>query len=433
MHYVEWGFSSPPFTQTALPADETGSSLLIGRDGETARVQRLLASPPKTVTVEGPNGVGKTSLVNVSAYRALVRATQDDRYPLVIPCEESFQLSADRDIEEFIDSVYYAIAQTLIKYAQRLKDDGYDVPDSGPINRWLNSPQLTSFSAGAGVLSLGGGRENNTGEGFSRSGFRLEIRNWLSSIFPSSADGGVVCVIDNLELLQESSKARQILETLRDPLISLPGTRWVLCGALGIVLGIAVSPRFDGLLHSPIEVGGLDDGSVPDVLESRVNAYQYSAARPYLPITTGDFEELYSILGKNLRSLLGRVDDYCQWCADNGHHPDDEAEKRSTFVTWLSEVSSSTLAAANAQVTPRAWQLFDATFSEGGRFSPGEFEAFGFNSSQAMRPHVKTLEDAGLVYSSRDDGDKRRKTVNVSAKGWVVRYARHQSSEAQDA
>lgn len=201
MHYVEWGFSSPPFTQTALPADEIGSSLLIGRDKESARVQRLLASPPKTVTVEGPNGVGKTSLVNVSAYRALVQATEDDRFPLVIPCEESFQLSADGDIEEFIDNVYYAIAQTLIKYAHRLRDDGYNVPDSGPMDRWLNSPQIASFSAGAGVFSLGGGRETNTGEGFSRSGFRLEIRNWLSSIFPSPADGGVVCVIDNLELL----------------------------------------------------------------------------------------------------------------------------------------------------------------------------------------------------------------------------------------
>lgn len=198
-------------------------------------------------------------------------------------------------------------------------------------------------------------------------------------------------------------------------------------------MGIAVSPRFDGLLHSPIEVGGLDDGSVPDVLESRVNAFQYSATSPYLPITSDDFEELYSILGKNLRSLLGRVDDYCQWCADNEHHPENKDEKQRLFRDWLNEVAESTLAAANSQVTPRAWQLFDATFSEGGRFSPGEFESFGFNSSQAMRPHVKTLEDAGLVYSSRDDGDKRRKTVNVSAKGWVVRYARQQRDEAQDA
>ena len=424
MHYSEWGFSEPPFVQTALPADAIGDRLLIGREKQVKKIERLILSPPKNVTIEGPNGVGKTSLVNVAAYRAFMRAGENADNPLIIPCSEAFQLNADQDVEAFIDRVYYAIAQTLIKHAEEFKASGREVPGNGAVNRWLNSPQLLSYSAGLWVVQGGKSAETNTGEGFSRSGFRVEVRRWLESIFPASADGGVVCTIDNLELLQESAKARQVLETLRDPLLGLKGTRWVLCGALGIVLGIAMSPRFDGLLHKPIEVGGLEVGAIPNVLASRVDAFRYSEDEPYLPVASDDFERLHGILGSNLRSLLGKVDDYCQWCTDEDRSPETNPEKSAEFASWLDGEASDALAAAKSQVTGRTWKLFDEAMVRSGRFSPSEAEQFGFNSPQAMRPHVKALEDAGLLYSSRDDGDKRRKTINATAKGWIVRYAR---------
>lgn len=40
-----------------------------------------------------------------------------------------------------------------------------------------------------------------------------------------------------------------------------------------------------------------------------------------------------------------------------------------------------------------------------------------------MRPHVKDLEDAGLLVSTQDEGDKRRKTIQITPKGWLVNYA----------
>jgi DNA-binding MarR family transcriptional regulator len=41
-----------------------------------------------------------------------------------------------------------------------------------------------------------------------------------------------------------------------------------------------------------------------------------------------------------------------------------------------------------------------------------------------MRPHVKSLEDANLLVSTVDEDDKRRKTIGLTANGWLVRYKR---------
>jgi hypothetical protein len=56
--------------------------------------------------------------------------------------------------------------------------------------------------------------------------------------------------------------------------------------------------------------------------------------------------------------------------------------------------------------------------------SPSDYEAFGFNSSMAMRPHVKDLEEANLVVSSISDSDQRRKHIALTSRGWLVNYQR---------
>ena len=42
----------------------------------------------------------------------------------------------------------------------------------------------------------------------------------------------------------------------------------------------------------------------------------------------------------------------------------------------------------------------------------------------ALRPQIKSLEDGQLVQSSKDDNDKRRKTIVVTPRGWLVNYKR---------
>ena len=429
--YQEWGFSDSPFQVSPLPPSELGSRLLIGREAELRTLKRRLLNPPKIATIEGLNGVGKTSLVNVAAYQVYSEVLSGWDAPLLIPCNTIFQLNASKDAEDFIDEVLMAVAQTLIDRGKAI--GGSSQIRTAQLDSWLNAPQVSTLQASLSILGNGGGLgkgvETNTSSGFERSGFRKEVLRWLSDMFPTSNDGAVICTIDNLELLQTSDTVRRLLEELRDKLLNIQGLRWVLCGALGIVLGTVSSPRLEGFLHSPIVISGVDESLAAEIYTSRMAAYEpsdESATSTYLPLCAEDFERLYEILHRILRSTLSKADSFCQWVADN-YSPDsvpaDAGAKRDAFSSWLAHESSEALKAAKDVLKPRAWEVFAVAIDLDGVFSPSDYEAFDFNSSQALRPHVKDLEDAGLLVSTQDEGDKRRKTIQVTPLGWLVKYA----------
>ncbi len=398
--YSDWGFISNPFQTTALAPDEQGTLLLIGRNEELEALRRRLRNPPRIPTLEGLNGVGKSSLVNVASYTCFRDFLHEPSNPLIIPCRQTFQLRPNQPIESFIDEVYREVAQTLIEKAHEIEGPRFDGSNKKhQIDKWLNSPQLTGYQGGlGGILSGGYSAETNTGEGYARSGFPTAVRDWLKSIFPTPDTGGVVCVIDNLELLQTSETARRQIEALRDELLNIPGLRWVLCGALGIVLGIASSPRLEGLLNHPIEIRGINKAFVGDIFDSRVQFFSQERTS-YLPLHKDDFSRLYEILFYNLRSLLGHADEYCQWIADNTE-PTDDIEKKQSFNVWLNDTINKAYESVRAQLRPRAWRVFEDAIAIDGSFAPSDFEHFQFNSIAAFRPHVRDLEAAGLVVSS---------------------------------
>lgn len=421
--YRDWGFSDNPFQTTALPPNSVGRSLLVGRDKELGILERRLKNPPKLPTLEGLNGVGKSSLVNVAAFNCYESFLCNPDEPMLIPCRKIFQLRSDVNIEAFIEEVLREVAQTLIEEARKIEGTELAVSStSQKLDKWLNSAQTKSYQVGLGPIGGGYSTETNTGEGFSRSGFRKLVSDWLRDLFSTQRSGGVICVIDNLELLQTSEAARRYLEALRDELLTIPGLRWVLCGALGIVIGVATSPRLEGFFHAPVEIGGVDDTNIERIYSSRIDAFA-ATDRPYLPLTAEDFRRLYSILSNNLRSLLGHADDFCQWVADRDA-PTGEEEKRELFTEWLREVSLQALSSAQGQLRPRAWRVFDDAIRIGGSFSPSDYEKFDLRGIAQLRPHVRDLEAAGLVVSTQDEGDKRRKTIQITPKGWLVQHAK---------
>lgn len=421
MIYNEWGFRSSPFQTTSLPANDLGERLLVGRDTVLKLLMNRIASVPRIATVEGLNGVGKTSIVNVAAHKLYRDFIKTGNGPLYIPCSRTFQLSIEQDLNEFEDLVYLEIAQTLIARANDIQLNGTWL-DTSAVNRWINSPQLTTFQGGIWLVQAGMQRQLNTGVGFERSGLRNAVGQWLKAIFPTPESGGVICTIDNLELLQSSETARSILERMRDGLLSTLGIRWVLCGALGIVYGIVSSPRLEGYLHRPIEIGEIGAEHTKDLLNSRVAAYSNDETSSYIPINTEEFEYLYEILRGNTRSVLSYTDDYCQWISDR-NRPVSKDEKALAFLKWLTEQAKAAYEASRQELRPKALKVFSQACVLR-IFSPSDFEAFGFNSVPAFRPHIRDLESVGLVVSTQDEGDKRRKTIQVTPKGWIVKYHR---------
>ncbi|MDJ0387870.1 hypothetical protein QMO56_07070 [Roseomonas sp. E05] len=427
MSYTDWGFRSAPFQTSPLPPSEQGARLLVGRDAALRSLMGKIETSGKMPTIEGLNGVGKTSVVNVASYKLFNRHVTTGEGALFIPCRKVFQLDPNRDLQEFILAVLMEVAQTLIQAAEPIMVHGHWL-QTKELDRWLNKPQLVSFQGGAWVVQAGIQQETNTGTGFEKSGLKKAVIAWLEQIFPDPEAGGVVCTIDNLELLQSSETARTKLEQLRDELFNIPGLRWVLCGSLGIIFGVVSSPRLDGYLHKPIEISEIGGEHVGDLLQSRILGYARHGETPYLPLTTRSFENLYQVLHGNLRSVLNQADEYCQWMFDR-IAPTTDVDKEETFDMWLSNQAAEVFEAARAQLRPKPLEVFQ-TACEKVLFSPGDFADFGFSSVQAIRPHIRDLESVNLLVSTQDEGDKRRKTIQVTGQGWLVKHHLDQKKQS---
>ncbi len=423
MIYEDWGFAESPFGAKPLPPNEFGQRLLVGREQQTAQLIRRIETGPKLPTIEGLNGIGKTSIVNVAAFMLYQRHITESKGPLFIPCRRIFQLASNTDIPTFVTNVLIEVAQTLIERSHDLTKSKRAI-NTEPLNRWINSPQLNSPNFGATIAGFGlqGGNQPafNTSEGFQNSGLRSTVTSWLNEIFPGG-EGGVICTIDNLELLQQSETARALLEQLRDELFNIQGLRWILCGALGIVYGVVSTPRLGGYLHSPIALGEIADSYAPKILTSRLDAFA-TRRSPYMPILPDDFAHLYDILKGNLRTVLSDTDDYCLWIADLPTLPKTVEEKHSTFTTWLNARSESAYQSVRSELKPRTLEVFKFATVIGGLFSPSDYDSFGFNSGPVFRPKIAELEILGIVVSTKDESDKRRKTIQITPKGWLIHY-----------
>jgi hypothetical protein len=421
--WLDLGYAKNPYDVNPLPASEEGAELLVGREVEVRTLLSKLGNSTLHPTLEGDNGVGKTSIVLVAAYRAMRDHREGRKRQLFLPINSIFQLGSSAD--DFERRVYFEVAQAFIQYADPLRDAGYDVPNLDEIRRWLTDPIISGGGGGLQILGSGfnGERSNeaNTSAGFTDSGFAQAIRAALQAAFPTPEHGGFVAVIDNIELLQLSNEAKRALERLRDTSLSLPGIRWVLCGAKGIVRAAVSSPRLTGRIAAPLEVKPIPDHVVEELIEARLSHFANSADAK-APVGPDGFRHLYEISNKNLRDALKYAQDFSIWLDVQGETHKPAEEFADLLEVWLAEEAIAIESSITLQ--PRMWKLFTDLCEAGGTCAPGDYEAFGFSSLQRMRSNFAELERAGLVSAEVDEDDHRRRTVTITSKGWLVHYAR---------
>lgn len=292
----ELGFVENPYSPRPIKPNDEGVELLVGRDKEIEQLMVYIKSSDTHPTLEGPNGVGKTSLVAVAGHK-LWKDFLESGSNAFIPMTEPFQLTIDDNLQSFKRRVYFAVAQSFLEFNGALKEKGYNVPDTKNINEWLNSPLFHMTGGGASFAGFGGNASRsttpNSTAGFSESGFISIVQKWLRDCFPSRSSGGFVCTIDNLELLETSKSARDLLEAIRDELLNMPGLRWILCGARGIVRSSASSPRLQGVLAEPININPISDHSARDALKKRLSVYSLNESNA--PVEAEGFSHIYKI------------------------------------------------------------------------------------------------------------------------------------------
>lgn len=414
----EFGFTRNLYDTHPVKGDDIGVRLLVGREVELRSVERRIRDMDSIVTVEGPNGVGKTSLVLVAGY-ALDKANRNKGKDSTLLLPEPFQFSSDETALDLKRRVYASIASFFIDNEHDLRRRLDLQFNLNPLKAWLDNPLF--LSGGATVMGSGvqGSSAPNTSTGFDIHGFFNVVDRLLTSAF--SSKGGVICVLDNLEILNTSKNARRRLEELRDDLFAKHGIRWVVCGARGIVRSVASSARLQGRLQEPLEIVPLQSEAIEELISSRVQEYANSrGAVP--PVGVRSFQHIFSILNQNLRDAFKFSGDFCLWLADRGAFEESADDYHNLFEVWLAEQSQKYSEAVN--VPPRAFPLFDEISEQGGVISPSDYQDFGFNKSQGMRASVSKLEYADMVVSETDETDHRRRTIAVTAKGWLIRYHR---------
>lgn len=421
------GLSDNPYSPRPISGNEQGTKLLVGRENELATLMLYLSSSDTHPTLEGPNGVGKTSLVAVAGYILKKAFIEGQSQQALLPVLDPFQLTPDDNAATFKRRVFFRIAQEFVNNHEILKKRGFNAPDIDLVNLWLNSPILKTIGGGATIAGLAGinassGASANTSAGFTEDGFVATVSSWLRDCFPTNSAGGFICIIDNLELLETSKSARSLLEAIRDELLGIQGLRWVLCGARGIVRSAASSPRLQGVLADPIMINPISSEHIKPLIEIRIEEFRIDE-QAVIPVDAHGFDHVYSVGNKNLRNAMKYSEDFTFWSIRHNIDKCNPEEKYSLLEIWMAETSDSYMRDTSG-VGRRAWEVFDLLAKMGGSTSPSEFDTFGFESNQAMRPHLRSLEEANLIESAIDETDNRRKTIGITPRGWIVNYKR---------
>ncbi len=421
--WTDIGYSRNPYSVEPLGATAEGAQLLVGRDRELQRLLTQLTSTDTHPTVEGDNGVGKTSLVAVAVYQGMAAFLEGRTTELLIPLAQPLQI--DEDASKLERRAYSAILQAYIDHAEKLEAAGLYVPDTTDMRRWAGEPIIHSYGGGASAAGFGVSGSHsqalNTTPGFVEGGMHEQVQRWLTQTFPPGTPHAFVGIIDNLELLQTSTEARRVLDRLRDTLLALPGVHWVLCGAKGIVRSAASWQRMQGRISTPIEVSPIPDALVPELIRRRLQHYA-TRPDPEAPVSPESFGHLYAISHNNLRSALKYAQDFTVWLSEEDLLQAPPDQKVAYLEIWAAQEADALVQAANLQ--KRQWELFDDIAARGGSIAPGDHERFDFNSPQAMRTHVARLEQANFIDSTIDDSDQRRRTITITSLGWLVHYRR---------
>ncbi len=425
--WEHFGFTSNPYETSPIRGNEEGERLLVGRTSELNHLETALASSSAHPTIEGENGAGKTSVISVAGFRRQEAFKAGKTKQLIIPMRRAFQLHSAITTERFERDVLLEVAQAIAENYEILSSLDRGLPLIDDVKRWISSPIInTGGGGGASFAGFGASATSsntpNTTTGFAESGFSTIVRKWLADLFPDRTSGGFLCVVDNLELLETSKNARDLLESLRDQVLNQQGLLWVLCGARGIIRSVASSSRLQGVIADPLYLKPIADSDVPDVIARR--AEEFAANNDsYLPVEPDGFQHLYRVTNSNLRTALKLSQDFAMWVKQQGSLPQEADAKLALLEAWMAE-QADRYDEDTRGVKPRAWKVFDQIGDVGGSISPSDYESFTFNSNAAMRPHIKSLEDAQLVDSAIDETDNRRRTIGISARGWIVRYKR---------
>ncbi|MET9662736.1 hypothetical protein [Streptomyces sp. NPDC006510] len=425
--WQDCGFWASPYDVRPIPSSGIGDKMLVGRENEIDDLQGKISSGNLHATINGPVGVGKTSLIAVVGYR-LNQGFQQGDAPL-IPLDSPLPLNSMDTAASFQRRLCLELGHAFIKNHEALKQRGYHFPNPDAVRRWIMDPVWQTRGIGGSAGGFGAqhtkGSSATSSSGYDEFGLPATIAAWLEECFSGGEAGGFVCTIDNLELIRRHRQLQGVLELLRDTAFSQPGLRWVLCGAEQVVRTLIATPRLHGRLDDPIDLRPLGDHQVGPAIETRHDVYSRDRRASSTPILGPDeFLFLYDALGKSLRDSFRYAETFSGWAHRHRQGILLSSNRKDVLHAWLIERGTEHYHDASYRVKPRAWQLFDDLVTGGGFCTYGQHDEFHFASPGPMQKQMEMLLDANLVRAEVIPGGKGRHSLTVTSMGRLVAMAR---------
>lgn len=414
----EFGFVKNPYDTMALSSEE-GDKLLVGRDREVDFLTQQLTSSSMIPLLYGENGVGKSSIANVVAYRLSREYNQGDkRFFFLRP--KSIQGTQLSDLKEFERSIYQEIIYLLLDNKDFLVERGIKKREIVKVDKLIRQMGNPGVGGGIGPITVTYDYVPNPS---AESSLPSTARSWLEKCFSGRYSGGIICIIDNLENSGTSSQVKKNIESLRDTLFTMPGLLWIFCGTPIAVEGVRTSKLLQGYLAEK-QIHPINEGVVPAVVERRI-AY-YGDTNPDPPVDKNLFEALYTIVNKQLRVAFTLCQEFATFLYNNPvwRHNDRENE----FRSWIDQMAYN-LPEKEHEIPNESWQLFDKIITFGSDVSSADLELLSLSNVEELNRLTLPLKSHRLLdVVDIDDGFM----LSITRNGWLVNYKRHNYSIGEE-
>lgn len=415
----EFGFTKNPYDTMALSASEEGNQLLVGRDDEVDFLTQQLTSSSMIPLLYGENGVGKSSIANVVAYRLSQEYNQGDKryFFLRLRSIQGTQLS---DLKEFERSIYQEIIYLLLDNKRFLKERGVKRGEIIKVDKLTRQMGNIGGGGGIGLVSVSFDYVPNPS---AENSLPNIARKWLEKCFGGCYSGGIICVIDNLENSGTPNQVKSIVESLRDTLFTMPGLSWILCGTPIAVDGLRTSRLLQGYLAEK-QICPINENVVPMVVERRIAYYGNLNVDP--PIDKELFEVIYTIVNRQLRLSFTLCQEFANFLYNYPIRRSND--RKDEFKTWIEQMAFN-LPEKEYEVPDESWKVFDKIIMFGSDISNVDLKLLNLRSVDEFNKLVLPLKSKRLLEMiETDDGF----VVRVTRDGWLVNYKRHNYSFGEE-
>lgn len=407
----EYGFHRNPFEPRALSATGEDADLFIGRAAESEDLSSWYVSNRSGgIVVEGPIGVGKTTLVNVAQHQAHIHANN------ILPCLKTVEVQDSMTPQTFLLEVLAHLLYSLKSmHPKTVKSKEFQ-----PLAQAVERGVLTSrgWQGHGSFMGTGGGGGQQTTKTTTHPDAltMMAVQVYLEDFAKLAKANGferILVSVNNLDIV-DVARFKGLLNAVRDSSLILDGFLWTFIGPVGLrgELGEPSLQRVSELLRgAPVELGPLPKKQVHEVLKARTRLHA-KEAKPIPPVTSEVIDFLYEASSGEIRYVMNRCGDIVE--AVTRHIPTPSTVDLVKARWVLRDIVSPTL--EHAGLTAKERKVL-RDIAQKRRVQGKDFAEYGFKQYQGLFNHIANLAKKRLLVKERSG-----KEVVYIPRGDVVLY-----------